>query len=176
MHNVQKGPLSIIIGLFFAVTIARAATWSTDSFFAPLRRFVMKADLITLQEPILMPVVATGYSSESWQTDSTPLHTATGDHVFDGVIAANFLQFGTNVLIPEVFGDKVFVVKDRMNWRFNRYYPHHIDIWFPTTAMARAWGARTVNILVSGIASKPHILPFREIFYSPFEKKFGSML
>jgi len=34
--------------------------------------------------------------------------------VRDGVIATNILPFGTKVRIPEIFGDKVFVVEDRM--------------------------------------------------------------
>ena len=35
-------------------------------------------------------------------------------------IAANFLPLGTQVKIPELFGDKVLVVHDRMNSRYGQ--------------------------------------------------------
>jgi len=87
-------------------------------------------------------VRATAYSSTVDQTDSTPFITASGTYVRDGIIAANFLPFGTTVRIPEIYGDKVFVVEDRMNQR----YWHNIDIWFPERGLAKEFGARKVKI------------------------------
>ena len=89
-------------------------------------------------------VSATGYSSEIWQTDSTPFTTASNTHVRDGVIAANFLPFGTLVRIPELFGDKIFIVEDRMNSR----YWFNVDVWFSNTQVARDFGRKNVTIEV----------------------------
>ena len=86
--------------------------------------------------------VITAYSSTRDQTDSTPFVTAAGTRVRDGVMAANFLAFGTKARIPALFGDKVFTVEDRMNAR----YPNRVDIWFASRAEARAFGARAAEI------------------------------
>ncbi|OGN05453.1 MAG: hypothetical protein A3B99_01270 [Candidatus Yanofskybacteria bacterium RIFCSPHIGHO2_02_FULL_44_12b] len=93
-------------------------------------------------------VRATGYSSTPDQTDSTPFITASGAYVRDGIIAANFyvngrrVPFGTLVRIPEIYGDKVFVVEDRMNAR----YTNNIDIWFPERNLAKTFGSKRVVI------------------------------
>ena len=87
-------------------------------------------------------IVASAYSSTVDQTDSTPFITARGTHVRDGVVATNFLPFGTVIRIPDVFGDKTFVVEDRMHTRFS----DRIDIWFPTRAEALNFGLRRVKI------------------------------
>jgi 3D (Asp-Asp-Asp) domain-containing protein len=85
-----------------------------------------------------MKLVVTAYSSEPWQTDSTPFNTADGTYVRDGLIAANFLPLGTRVKFPELYGDKEFIVKDRMNAR----YWYRADIWMAETPMARQFGAQ----------------------------------
>jgi 3D (Asp-Asp-Asp) domain-containing protein len=89
-------------------------------------------------------VSATGYSSEVWQTDSTPFTTASNTHVRDGVIAANFLPFGTLIRIPELYGNKIFIVEDRMNSR----YWFNVDVWFANTQVARDFGRKNVTIEV----------------------------
>lgn len=89
-----------------------------------------------------MVVIATAYSSTPDQTDDTPFITARGTLVRDGIIAANFLPFGTQIRIPDVFGNKVFVVEDRMN----RRHQYRIDVWFPERAMAREFGIKKVTI------------------------------
>ncbi|MFH1656795.1 MAG: hypothetical protein ABH956_03430 [Candidatus Nealsonbacteria bacterium] len=90
-------------------------------------------------------VTVTAYSSTPWQTDDTPFITASGERVRDGIIASNLLPFGTEVKIPELYGDKVFVVKDRMHWRMGYY---RIDIWFPETQQAINFGKKTTYIEV----------------------------
>src|SRR3989344_3213041 len=65
-----------------------------------------------------MILAATAYSSTPDQTDDTPFITAKGTTVRDGIIAANFLPFGTRIKIPDIYGDKIFVVEDRMNRRY----------------------------------------------------------
>lgn len=87
-------------------------------------------------------VLATAYSSTIDQTDSTPFITASGTYVRDGIVAANFLPFGTMFKIPDLFGDKVFIVEDRMHRRFS----HRVDIWFPERQMAREFGVKQIRI------------------------------
>lgn len=89
-------------------------------------------------------VPMTGYSSTPDQTDSSPFITANGTYVHDGVIAANFLPFGTKIKIPDYFGDKIFTVHDRMNKR----YWQKVDIWFPDRQSALEFGLRTLKIQI----------------------------
>lgn len=85
----------------------------------------------------------TAYNSEPGQTDDTPFIAADGSHVYDGMIAANFLKFKTRVRIPELYGDKVFVVHDRMNKR----YTERVDIWMVKKTDALKFGVKH-NILI----------------------------
>lgn len=90
----------------------------------------------------------TAYNSEAAQTDSDPCTTANGfnvcKHNVEDTVAANFLKFGTKVKIPELFGDRVFIVRDRMNKR----YPDRVDVWFKSRADALKFGVRTARIEV----------------------------
>jgi len=90
-------------------------------------------------------VVVTGYSSTSWETDDDPFITAAGTWVREGIIANNMLPFGTKIKIPEIFGDKVFVVEDRMSWEKGNY---QFDIWFPDYWQALNFGAKRTYIEV----------------------------
>ena len=92
-----------------------------------------------------LPVIVTAYSSTPWETDDNPFLTAAGTGVKDGIIANNYLPFGTKVRIPEIYGEKVFVVEDRMNWRKDNY---HFDIWFPSYGEALNFGAKETYIEV----------------------------
>ena len=89
-------------------------------------------------------VLVTAYSSTPDQTDSTPFITASGTHVRDGIVACNFLSFGICVRFPDMYGDKVFVVEDRMALRNS----HKIDIWFNTRWEAIQFGARNIRVEV----------------------------
>jgi len=90
----------------------------------------------------------TSYTSEVAQTDSSPCITANGYNVCTGAnedtIAANFLPFGTKVRIPELFGDRVFVVRDRMN----RRYPNRVDVWLRDNDEAIQFGVQFAKIEV----------------------------
>jgi len=92
-------------------------------------------------------VLITAYSSTPDQTDDSPFITAMGSTVRDGIVACNFLKFGTKVRIPEVYGDKIFVVEDRMAKKNS----HKIDIWMESRAQALEFGVKylTVEILES---------------------------
>ena len=87
-----------------------------------------------------MRVLATAYSSTVDQCDSSPFITANGTHVHDGTLAANFLKFGTKVKFPALYGDKIFIVEDRM--RSNT----KVDLWFPTRQEAINFGARVIEM------------------------------
>lgn len=90
----------------------------------------------------------TAYNSVPEQTDSTPCITANGfdvcEHWTEDTIAANFLKFGTKVRIPELFGDRIFIVRDRMNKRFS----DRVDVWMKEVPDARKFGKRTAYIEV----------------------------
>ena len=90
-------------------------------------------------------MVVTAYSSSSWETDDNPFLTAAGTWVREGIVANNLFPFGTRIKIPEIYGDKVFVVEDRMS-RKKGYY--HIDIWFSSYWEAKNFGAKRTYIEV----------------------------
>ena len=90
-----------------------------------------------------IPVIVTAYSSTPWQTDDTPYITASGTRVHEGIVANNLLPFGTKIKIPEIYGNKTFVVEDRMSWKKGYY---HVDIWFPSYWQAKNFGAKRTYI------------------------------
>ena len=92
--------------------------------------------------------VITAYNSEVGQTDDSPCITANGfnvcKHGEEDTIAANFLKFGTKVQIPELFGDRIFIVRDRMN----RKHPNRVDIWMLERQDALKFGVKVATIKV----------------------------
>lgn len=92
--------------------------------------------------------VITAYNSEAGQTDNSPCITANGFNVCENgkenVIAANFLPFGAKVRVPELFGDKIFIVQDRMNPR----YHNRIDVWMVDKSDAIQFGVKLAKIEV----------------------------
>lgn len=92
--------------------------------------------------------VMTAYNSEVGQTDDSPCITANGfnvcKHGIEDTIAANFLKMGTKVKIPELYGDRVFVVRDRMNAK----HPNRVDIWMKDRTSAIKFGVKKARIQV----------------------------
>jgi len=90
----------------------------------------------------------TAYNSEVGQTDNSPCITANGfnvcKHGIEDTIAANFLPMGTKVKIPELFGDRVFVVRDRMN----KKHPNRVDVWMKDRHDAIQFGVKVAKIQV----------------------------
>ncbi len=86
----------------------------------------------------------TAYSSSVDETDDTPFITASGKAVRDGIVATNGLAFGTKIKIPSVFGDKIFVVEDRMH----RRKVGIVDIWMPSKKEALKFGAFKADIVI----------------------------
>lgn len=102
-----------------------------------------------VQKDIILSIsvhLITAYNSETGQTDNSPCITANNFNVcnrgVEDTIAANFLKFGTKVKIPELFGDRVFIVRDRMNKR----YPNRIDIWMKNKKDAMKFGSKIAKI------------------------------
>ncbi len=90
----------------------------------------------------------TAYNSEVGQTDNSPCITANGfnvcEHGIEDTIAANFLPMGTKVKIPELFGDRVFVVRDRMN----KKHSDRVDVWMKDRHDAIHFGVKVAKIQV----------------------------
>ena len=86
----------------------------------------------------------TAYSSSVDETDETPHITASGRGVHDGIVATNLYPFGTSIRIPSLYGDKIFVVEDRMN----RRYTDRVDIWMPDKESALKFGKQIAEIEV----------------------------
>jgi 3D (Asp-Asp-Asp) domain-containing protein len=89
-------------------------------------------------------VSVSAYSSTPDQTDDSPFITARNTYVRDGIVATNFLPFGTAIKIPAVYGDKIFIVEDRMNKR----YTTNVDIWMPDRQAALQFGRKNLVIEV----------------------------
>lgn len=90
----------------------------------------------------------TAYNSLPEQTNDQPCITANGfnvcKHGIEDTIAANFLEFGSIVRLPDLFGDRIFIVRDRMN----RRYPYRLDIWMLERQDAINFGIKQTRIEV----------------------------
>jgi len=84
-------------------------------------------------------ITVTAYSSTPDQTDDSPFITASGAWVYDGIVASNFLPFGTKVRFPELFRDKIFTVDDKMH---DRFADTRVDIWFSDRESAKEFGIK----------------------------------
>lgn len=91
-----------------------------------------------------MEIIVTAYSSSPCQTDDTPFITAAGTRVREGIVAANFLPFGTKIRLPEIYGDRIFVVEDRMSPKKG----YQIDIWFPEYQQALNFGVKRTQVVI----------------------------
>jgi 3D (Asp-Asp-Asp) domain-containing protein len=87
--------------------------------------------------------IVTGYSSTPWETDGDPYVTASGEIVRDGIVANNLFPFGTKIKIPEIFGDKIFVVEDRMSFEKSNY---QFDVWFDDYFEALKFGTKKTYV------------------------------
>lgn len=143
LKNMNKFKESFVIGLFVLILLLPSA---------------MQADIMTSgggkstagllpAVPAIqasMPMKITAYSSSVDETDSTPFITASGMHVRDGIVATNMLPFGTKVELPALFGDKVFVVEDRMAKRMVNV----LDIWMPSKGAALRFGVNHTDVVI----------------------------
>jgi 3D (Asp-Asp-Asp) domain-containing protein len=167
--RVQKVAVMVVFTAVVAISIALphttyAQTGAVTSAFKSIVNFFSDKEVIAQVESNVFPevedrkptrtilAVMTAYSSDVAQTDATPCIPA--DWKYDlcenyekygeqNTIAANFLPMGTKVRFPDLYGDKVFVVRDRMN---ARYGAGRGDIWMPTRAEAVQFGVRKVTM------------------------------
>ena len=132
-------PLSLIsatISLFFGVSStfilpSPAPSPAVSAEFAKSLEIEKKKQVVKART-----MTVTAYSSSRDETDSTPFITASNTRVRDGVVATNILPFGTRVRMPSLFGDKEFIVEDRMH----RRHQNRMDIWFPSKQKALRFG------------------------------------
>jgi 3D (Asp-Asp-Asp) domain-containing protein len=93
--------------------------------------------------------VITAYNSDIGQTDETPCITANGFnlcmHGQEDTVAINGVKMGTKVRFPGLFGNKVFVVRDRMNARYNS---SRVDVWMLSRADAKNFGVKMTRMEV----------------------------
>lgn len=93
-------------------------------------------------------VTITAYNSEPAQTSGNPCITANGfnvcQHGIEDTVAANFLPFGTKIMIPDYFGERVFIVRDRTA----RKYGNRVDVWMLSKKDAINFGKRTLRVVI----------------------------
>gem|GEM_PF-2896822 len=149
--------LPVIFGLTLVVSFAVLGL-GTAGFLKATRASEVEIQL-TVPEPLepalrlsrTVKVISSAYSSTVDQTDSTPCHTANGFNVCQhysntqtiDTVATNGLPMGTVVRFPNVYPHLKFVVRDRMNARYNSRF---VDIWLPTRSDAVAFGRRVVDM------------------------------
>lgn len=131
--------LNMPIGLFKSPQMALAAQIGPDTVLS-----VASDSAPESNDTVMKDLTITAYSSTPDQTDSTPFTTASGSKVEAGIVASNFLPFGTQIKIPRFFGDQVFTVQDRMAKRFS----NRVDIWFPSRNSAEQFGIQKADIVV----------------------------
>ena len=112
----------------------------------PLKTFPKNIDRpvekrVVVKQRIVMKHM-TAYNSEVSQCDASPCITASGfnvcKHGIEDTVAANFLPLGAKIRIPDYFGEKIFVVRDRMNSR----YQNRVDVWMKSRQNALNFGVR----------------------------------
>ncbi len=143
MPRVKNGLFALAVAVvFLEMCFPQYTSAQMVSLQAPIKEEVNLADpLDVVPAEVFKPKVTkwvsmTAYSSTVDQCDSTPFITANGSRVRDGIVAANFVPFGTKIRIPSIFGDKIFTVEDRMNSR----YQSRVDIWMNTRQEAIIFG------------------------------------
>jgi len=102
---------------------------------------------------------ATAYNSLPAQTNGNPCVTANGDNVcmlyeqygYQNTVASNAFPFGTLLRFPDLYGDKVFRVNDRMA----RRYRNRVDFWMVSYPEARQFGVkRGIKVEVVAIGQR----------------------
>jgi len=94
-------------------------------------------------------VKVTAYSSSWDETTGIPgkagVITASGKKVSSEIIANNKLPFGTKVKFPKLYGDKIFIVGDRMAaWKSD----NHVDLFMASKSLALNFGVRSAEMQI----------------------------
>jgi len=162
---------AIITVVLFSVLVSNCASTTVkavenEGIFANLTTFFANIAIKDEVESVSFPTIAeieprqtidvvfTAYSSDVAQTDDSPcipaMHTYNlcenyEDFGSQDTIATNFLPLGTKVKIPDLYGDKIFTVRDRMNSRFGY---GRADIWMPSYDEAKSFGVKKLTLEV----------------------------
>jgi 3D (Asp-Asp-Asp) domain-containing protein len=127
--TAHAGLLDDIVGMLTGNTRTENAD---SSIFANMSAMVATSSPVTATSTKVTRttrrVEVSCYTSEVKQTDASPFIAARGDYVQYGMVAANMFPIGTVMKIhgiPTVSDDEIFVVRDRMNTR----YQNNVDIW-----------------------------------------------
>lgn len=144
----RKFILIVLIVCFFSLTLFSHSTNSSRKEPVFLS-FNQKGETFLIGKnspsaPKVITVLITAYTSRPEETDDTPFITASGKRVKLGIVASNFLPLGTKIKIPQLFGDQVFYVEDRMN----PCYKDRIDIWLPSLEKAKRFGVKKAKVLI----------------------------
>jgi len=59
------------------------------------------------------------------------------------------LPLYSTIQIPEIFGDELFIVEDRMHYRKTNF----VDVWMPSKEMAKEFGICQTEILIINLPS-----------------------
>ena len=137
---------SVVFGAFFPIAIN--ADYEAPNVISEggveIKRFQFcNLDKSSYRVAKSIKMLITAYSSSVDETDNTPNITANGSKVYDGVVANNYLPFGAKIRMPELYGEKVFTVEDRMHKRKGKY---QVDIWMASKKEAKNFGAKLTNI------------------------------
>jgi len=129
------------IFLQFKETIVQRPVYMTEGQPIDLDAYLREYFVNTIPKKT-MNVTVSAYSSTKDQTDGDPYLTALGTPVRDGIVAANFLPIGTVVRFPDKFGEKIFVVEDRMHEK----YGLQVDIWISNQEEAKKFGIQYLKM------------------------------
>ena len=105
------------------------------------------ADAQAISAPVVPPAPLPSLSGRSVTVSATayslPGYTASGLHVAWGTVAVdpNLIPLGTRMTIPG-YGEAIAADVG------TAIIGARVDLWFPTLAMAQAWGRRTVTIVI----------------------------
>ena len=127
--------------LFITLILLAGPRASSGEVKTPVREPVRE---ISECGEIFFRVKITAYTSSADECGNDLGITSSGELARDGIVACNFLPRGTRIKIPALFGNKEFVVKDRMKrrkWNF-------VDVWVETKKTAFQIGKRASKIVI----------------------------
>jgi 3D (Asp-Asp-Asp) domain-containing protein len=111
---------------------------------APVSTIPTAAPVSTVKKVLGLKITAYSSSPDETKDYGSPFITADGTYVHDGVVATNLLPFGTKVMIPSLFGNKIFTVNDRMSKKLM----NNLDIWMDSKASALVFGVHVAQVVV----------------------------
>ena len=152
INIVKNNPILrlIIAGIIIGVCLSGIVMpQATNADFANTANAAYVAKITNQAQGVIktIKVVITAYSSSWDETTGIPgvsgTITASGKTVSPEIVANNMLPFGTRIRIPALYGNKIFIVGDRMASYKSNY---HIDLWMPSKTLAVNFGVKKADI------------------------------